>query len=300
MKSINLKHLFCVASLIVRTVAVAAETEEHIWAASPNFYARRPNVLVLHYTEVPLAQVLEIFCQGNRAASHYTVSVSGKVYQHVAETQAAKHAGTGSLSYWHGEDVNSRSLGVEVENLGPISEPMLPGAERRALKWHPFLPAQISRVIALCKELINRWGIPPENILAHSDVAPWRDAIPDVQGKIDPGPLFPWVELARQGIGIAYDPVSKKLVHGDTEWDLPPASYTPGEILHLQDRLSYWGYLVPQTGVLDARTCNVIRAFRMHYLGEWATHVDELMIRVLEGLIHWRDTRYRGVRTDCQ
>ncbi|MCA8888268.1 MAG: hypothetical protein KDA46_05530, partial [Parvularculaceae bacterium] len=41
---------------------------------------------------------------------------------------------------------------------------------------------------------LSRHPIPPERVLAHSDVAPER--------KEDPGELFPWGRLAREGLGV--------------------------------------------------------------------------------------------------
>ena len=57
----------------------------------------------------------------------------------------------------------------------------------------PFEPTQIQALIPLAKDIIARYDIKPQNVVAHADVAPQR--------KDDPGPLFPWEELAAQGIG---------------------------------------------------------------------------------------------------
>ena len=42
--------------------------------------------------------------------------------------------------------------------------------------------------------LMARWQIPPEGVIGHSDMAPGR--------KSDPGPLFPWRDLADDGVSI--------------------------------------------------------------------------------------------------
>ena len=46
--------------------------------------------------------------------------------------------------------------------------------------------------IELCRELLQNYPIPPERVLAHSDVAPMR--------KEDPGELFPWRQLHAAGV----------------------------------------------------------------------------------------------------
>ena len=49
-------------------------------------------------------------------------------------------------------------------------------------------------VEALCLDILSRHAIPPDRVLAHSDVAPGR--------KRDPGEKFDWQRLARAGIGL--------------------------------------------------------------------------------------------------
>ena len=48
---------------------------------------------------------------------------------------------------------------------------------------------------ALLYGIINRWNIPPERVVGHSDIAVGR--------KIDPGKRFDWMRLARQELAIA-------------------------------------------------------------------------------------------------
>ncbi|WP_084397909.1 N-acetylmuramoyl-L-alanine amidase [Henriciella aquimarina] len=156
---------------------------------SPNFNERRfpLDMLVLHYTGMETgAAALERMCDPAASVSaHYMVWESGEIVQLVEEDKRAWHAG---VSRWQGdEDLNSRSIGIEIVNGGhdwPLEDGRLP----------PYPEAQVQAVIALCKDILGRWDIPQTRIVGHSDIAPAR--------KQDPGEHFPWVKLAREGIGL--------------------------------------------------------------------------------------------------
>lgn len=115
-------------------------------------------------------------------SAHYIISEQGDVVQLVPEDQRAWHAGAGS---WGDiTDVNSRSIGIELNNTGsaPFAAPLMNALE-------DLLPA-----------IMGRWGIPPERVIAHSDLAPGR--------KIDPGARFDWARLERSGLAIAATPAA--------------------------------------------------------------------------------------------
>ncbi|OKH88213.1 hypothetical protein LF95_16310 [Thalassospira sp. TSL5-1] len=169
-----------------------------IWHPSPNF-GERPadstiDMLVLHYTGMPSGEMaLERMCDpASQVSAHYMIEEDGCIYQLVAETKRAWHAGRGQ---WRGcSDVNSRSIGIEIVN---------PGHE---FGYRPFAVQQIDALKALCKAILARHDIPAHHIIAHSDMAPDR--------KEDPGELFPWQQLAAEGIGLwpdeeAINPPSK-------------------------------------------------------------------------------------------
>lgn len=151
---------------------------------SENFNDRKSDkidMLILHYTATKdAAQAIEFMTCPKRAVSaHYLVCEDGKIIQLVDEKHRAWHAGK---SYWQGEtDINSRSIGIEIQNLGHDGG------------CPPYSAAQMKAVAQLCKDILSRHPIPPEHVLAHSDVAPDR--------KIDPGEHFPWKKLADAGVG---------------------------------------------------------------------------------------------------
>ena len=105
---------------------------------------------------------------------------SSTVFSLVDEEKRAWQAGR---SWWQGhEDLNSRSIGVEIVNGG--HDYGLP----------PFPDLQIDVVIDLCKGILSRWPIPQTRIVAHSDIAPDR--------KEDPGELFPWSAFAKRRLAL--------------------------------------------------------------------------------------------------
>ena len=174
---------------------------------SPNFGPRRdglrPELVVLHYTEMASAEAaLERLCSpAAEVSAHYLIGADGRIWQLVDEAMRAWHAGAGS---WQGrEDVNSRSIGIEIDNDGAA----------------PFTHAQMRALEGLLRAMMTRWAIPPEAVIAHSDMAPGR--------KIDPGPRFDWRGLALRGLSIW------PAASGDGAAPLGPSldaiGYPPGE-----------------------------------------------------------------------
>lgn len=210
------------------------------YRASPNFGERRsglvPSHLILHYTGMPDGGAAEDWLCNIRSevSAHYVVHEEGRVVQLVPEEMRAWHAGR---SCWRGiEDINSASIGIELVNPGHF------------FGYPDFPEAQIGALIALCKGIMRRWPIRPENVLAHSDVAPGR--------KIDPGEKFPWNLLHAAGIGHYVPPVP---ITADQE---EPAAHTARQV---QRMLADYGYALDQTGIFDARTRIVIEAFQRHF-----------------------------------
>ncbi len=212
--------------------------------ASPNHGERKgaPDMVLLHYTGMANAQVaLERLCDPEAEVSaHYLVHEDGRIVHMVSEARRAWHAGQ---SFWAGEsDINSRSIGIEIVN---------PGHE---YGYVDFPDAQIEAVTALCLDIIERHGIAPERVLAHSDVAPGR--------KIDPGERFPWARLAASGVGHWVEPAP--IVSG--RFFQQGAIGQPVEAL--QTMLALYGYGVDVNGVYDEQTASVVEAFQRHFRPE--------------------------------
>ncbi|MDE2361979.1 MAG: N-acetylmuramoyl-L-alanine amidase [Hyphomicrobiales bacterium] len=200
---------------------------------------RRVDSLILHYTGMPTAEgALQRLCDAAaEVSSHYLVFEDGRIAQLVPEDRRAWHAGR---SFWAGEtDMNSASIGVEIVN---------PGHDAGA---PPFPEAQIEAVIRLAADVMQRRGIAPERVLAHSDIAPGR--------KVDPGESFPWARLASCGVGLWREPAP--LADG-----LVLARGATGDrVRALQDGLASLGYGIDATGEYDAATETVVGAFQRRW-----------------------------------
>ena len=137
-----------------------------------------PDLIVLHYTAMAsAAEAQQRLCDpAFEVSAHYLISEEGAVLSLVPEELRAWHAGAGA---WGSvTDVNSRSIGIELANTGAT----------------PFSAAQMDALEGLMRGIMARWQIPPQRVIAHSDMAPGR--------KIDPGPRFDWRRLARQGLSV--------------------------------------------------------------------------------------------------
>jgi len=216
---------------------------------SPNHGERRdnrkPDMLVLHYTGMPTAsEALQRLCNPvAEVSAHYFIFEDGRILQLVPEARRAWHAG---VSCWAGEeDINSCSIGIEIAN---------PGHE---IALQPFPVEQIDATIALCKDIISRWPIKSQRILAHSDIAPGR--------KADPGELFPWRKLHREGIGHWVPPASNDHGHVFCRGD----QGRPVEAL--QAMLAFYGYGIEIDGEFGEQTEAVVTAFQRHFR---PAHID--------------------------
>ncbi|MEZ6010501.1 MAG: N-acetylmuramoyl-L-alanine amidase [Hyphomonas sp.] len=220
---------------------------EIVASPSPNFDERKfpVDMLVLHYTGMETGQAAldRMRDPAAKVSAHYMIWEDGQIDQLVAEDKRAWHAG---VSSWQGdEDLNSRSIGIEIVNGGhdvPLPDGSLP----------PYPAAQIGSVIGLCRAILSRHGIPQSRIVAHSDIAPAR--------KIDPGEHFPWAHLAEAGIGLF--PGTGPAVEADL---LLPGDTGP-PVRTLQESLAGIGYGLVATGAFDEATAQVVSAFQRRFL----------------------------------
>ena len=153
------------------------------WISTVNFNLRKPNFVIIHHTaQDSLQQTLKTFTLAStNVSAHYVIADDGKVVQMLNDYLRAWHAGVGS--WGKNNDINSASIGIELDNNG----------------IEPFSEAQINSLLSLLTKLKKDYNIPTQNFIGHSDIAPTR--------KIDPSILFPWQLLAEKGFGLWQDPV---------------------------------------------------------------------------------------------
>lgn len=235
------------------------------WRPSPNCEprreARRPDMLILHYTGMPTAdEALEwLTSADSKVSAHYMVDAEGVITQMVPEEMRAWHAGQ---SLWAGEtDLNSCSIGIEIHNPGH-GEEGLP----------PYPEIQMQAVEALCRDILSRHNIPATRVLAHSDVAPTR--------KLDPGETFDWGRLYAAGIGHWVEPAAI----GD---DRGMETGDEGEpVRQLQEAFSEYGYGVEITGTYGRGLENVVAAFQRHFRpGRIDGRADRSTVQTLQRLL---------------
>ncbi|WP_254216448.1 N-acetylmuramoyl-L-alanine amidase [Tabrizicola sp. TH137] len=187
---------------------------------SPNCGERRggarPDLVVIHYTAMAgVAEARARLCDpAHEVSAHWLIAEDGGTEQLVDEALRAWHAGAGA---WGAvTDVNSRSIGIELANGGaqPFPEPQMAALER------------------LLAGIMGRWGVRPERVIGHSDMAPAR--------KSDPGPRFDWRRLARSGLSV---------------WPEARSGGRPAEFLGHARR---FGYPDVEEGLL-------LRAFRLRF-----------------------------------
>ena len=211
------------------------------WHPSENFGQRkdgaRPQLIVLHYTAMLSAEAaLARLCDPiHQVSAHYLISQLGVTWHLVEDHQRAWHAGAGR---WGGiEDVNSYSIGIELANCGD----------------HPFAEAQMRALEELLCNLLGRWSLPATAVIAHSDLAIGR--------KVDPGPRFDWLRLARQGLSV---------------WPMPAT----GGDFHAD--VAAFGYR--STGTDDAAKISLLQAFRLRFRPAANGPLDALDCQLAAGL----------------
>ena len=205
---------------------------------SPNFGPRRdglrPELVVLHYTAMADCDAaLRVLCTPEREVSaHYLIRRDGEVIALVDEAMRAWHAGAGE---WRGRgDVNSRSIGIELDNDGasPFAAPP-DGCAGRAPAGDPRTLVHSAR-----------------GVIGHSCMAPGR--------KIDPGPRFDWQRLARRGLAVwptgrGTVPVNEARFRADaTAFGFPDVA---PDLLLATVRLRF---RPRTTGPLDGRDCAIM------------------------------------------
>lgn len=146
-----------------------------------NFDMRRPNFVIIHHTaQDSCAWTLHTFTvPDSKVSAHYVICKDGTIHHMLNDYFRAWQAG---ISKWgNSTDINSNSIGIELDNNGHES----------------FAEPQMISLIKLLDTLKKKYSIPAANFIGHGDIAPTR--------KVDPNVAFPWQRLANRGFGLWYD-----------------------------------------------------------------------------------------------
>lgn len=151
---------------------------------------------------------------GRFVSCHFLVERSGVVRQMIPLDERGAHAGGATSKLYGGGNVNGRTLGVEIVNLGPLTlkddlfldaygQPFSGAAVSAQhadprwahwTEWEAYSTPQIEALEALTTLLVFEFPIlgadPEKRLLGHMDVDPTR--------KADPGPHFPWTNVREQ------------------------------------------------------------------------------------------------------
>jgi N-acetylmuramoyl-L-alanine amidase len=225
---------------------------------SPNYNDRSGGgvkYLIMHYTGMETGQAaLQRLCDAEASVSaHYLIDLNGDVYSLVPEEKRAWHAG---ISQWEDDiDINDLSIGIELVNTGHS----YPGYES---EYKAFPQEQMNSLIKISKKIIERHQIKPWHVLGHSDIA-WKR-------KIDPGELFDWKGLAREGIGSFIENPKKEV------------SFSMNVNSFLR-KLNSYGY---DTQCSNDDSHEIMTAFQRHFRPQnICGELDEETIYILEKLL---------------
>lgn len=150
-----------------------------------------PVGIVIHHTVTYNLNSTVEYLAKNEVDVHFVIGKEGDVVQMVPCNLDASHAGESEWGKY--KFLNGYFIGIEVVNIGPLTKKANKyfdtyGREYKGdvrerktlgeLYWEPFTEKQEESLYFLCKWLIDQYGIPLENVIAHYEASPKR--------KIDP------------------------------------------------------------------------------------------------------------------
>ncbi len=177
-----------------------------------------PKYIVMHITTgTKMQSTINWFrSPSSGVSSHLLIGRDGRVVQFVDFDTIAYHAG---LSFWEGDpDLNSLSIGIELDNGGPLQQrqgvytlrkEVIPENEVERARhwkessekgWHKFTQVQLEVALDIVKALKERYPSIKE-IIAHDII--------NLKNRLDPGPLFP-MEDFREALFGRRDPEIKE------------------------------------------------------------------------------------------
>ncbi len=176
------------AKIIRKTPLTDSMYNSTPWVGTTNFGLRKPSFVIIHHTaQNSCEQTLQTFTlPRTQVSAHYVICKDGTVHHMLNDYLRAWQAGVSS--WGNDRDINSSSIGIELDNNG----------------FDSFPPAQINSLLTVLATLKRSYNIPTANFIGHADIAPTR--------KNDPNATFPWQLLSQNGYGLWYDDTTNILV----------------------------------------------------------------------------------------
>ena len=213
---------------------------------SPNYNLRNNSkiqLIIIHYTALKnTLDAISYLCnKEKKVSSHYLISQNGSIYNLVEDQYRAWHAGQ---AFWQEIiDINSVSIGIELD-YNPRG------------KNNKYSLKMIYSLKKLILKLQKNYKINKNNILAHSDIAPFR--------KKDPGKNFPWKSLSSSNLVMSFKNLKKNEIKIIEKWfnNINLKSKKKKTIL----ALSLIGYDTREVHKNDKLYNKLLSAYRIRYL----------------------------------
>ncbi len=134
------------------------------WVGTTNFGLRKPGFVIIHHTaQNSCEQTLQTFTlPRTQVSAHYVICKDGTVHHMLNDYLRAWHGGR--ASWGNDKDINSSSIGIELDNNG----------------YDSFPAAQINSLLTVLDTLKLKYAIPAANFIGHADIAPTRKNDPNV------------------------------------------------------------------------------------------------------------------------
>src|SRR5690242_10121355 len=131
-------------SKVIKHPPVDSYYSKRNWVGTTNFGMRKPDFVIIHHTaENSCPQTLATFTNPvSQVSAHYVICKDGTVHHMLNDYLRAWQAGVSS--WGNNKDINSCSIGIELDNNGS----------------EPFAVAQITSLLTLLDTLKSKYHIP--------------------------------------------------------------------------------------------------------------------------------------------
>lgn len=205
---------------------------------------RRIDFIVLHHVGFSVSSAIK--CWKNLGLStHYIIDNKGEIFQLCEDNNISYHAG---ISNFRGfENLNQNSIGIEFTNKFPFTK--------------KFSKKQMQSGLQLCKFLMKKYQIAPQNIVGHTDIAYFKED-GFLNRKQDPSHLFDWKFLGQNGVGIFHD-IDDKEINDKILFAYEDKSE---KIVEIKKNLMRFGYKISNfNDVFDKEMVLLARVFNRHF-----------------------------------